>query len=77
MAPEIPVKPLPFTEAVPVTNATSDDGCSTITLEEIDYLNGESVADQTAKLLRYEICTLPSRKWNNQITKDTLMQFLR
>ena len=51
MAPEIPVKPLPVTEMVPTSNV-SVDTCGSLTLEDIDYLNAESTADQAAKLLK-------------------------
>ena len=52
MAPVLPDKPLPFTGVVPVTNGTFGEGCSSITMEEIDYLNAENAADEAAKLLR-------------------------
>ena len=45
-----PVKPLPVTDMVPITNGTED--CGTLTLDEIDYLNAENTPDQAAKLLR-------------------------
>ena len=51
MIPGLPVKPLPVTETVPITNG-SIDTCGSLTLEDIDYLNAENTADEAAKLLR-------------------------